>query len=513
MLIIYHNKNKVIEVIAFGTITLQKKTNLSVTETLFMLAKRHPDEILIWCQITLKNHLNLTHITSFFPHKKILLSFNPNCNFYLDTGIGYVEQSLFINVNKSVTFPTWQMSSSVGGIYAGTLLTLKGGICLDKDFDYFLNSLAKLAMPKGLFCYSEPKLLIQNSELATIKASTYKLFRFVKQHYKVQWIFLLLLDFLLYEKRIPLLPFFMALFYKNRNAVAINLERISLFTPVVLTETATIDVIIPTIGRKKYLYDVLCDLKVQTHVPKKVIIVEQNPLPYSVSELDFIEKDSWPFEIKHIFTHQVGACNARNVALQEMVSEWVFFADDDIRFENDFIEKTFEKINVFEGKAVTVNCLQKGQKQTENQVRQWNAFGSGCSFVQTEILKNCSFKMGYEFGFGEDTDFGMQIRNQGYDILYLPDPQILHLKAGVGGFRSLPILQWYSEKVQPKPSPTVMLYKVQHDTLSQILGYKTTLFFKYYCVQNIKNPIRYYFYFQKQWKQSELWANRLMLVE
>lgn len=509
MILIYHNKNKVVAVEGTDGIALDKKNNLSVAETLFVLAEKYPEEILVWCQITLKNQLNLFQIESLFPHKKSLISFNPNKNCYLDKGIGYVEQSLFINVNKGVTFPTWQMSSSVGAIHAETVLSINEMLPTDKDFDYYLNSLGKLALPKGLFCYSEPKLLKQNSETTAIKTSKYTLFRFVKQHYKKQWIFLLLLNFLIYEKKFPLFPFLIALFYKNRTAEKNTLESLQIVQLKQKVTSETIDVIIPTIGRKKYLYDVLCDLKVQTQLPKKVIIVEQNPLAHSVSELEYIENESWPFEIKHIFTHQTGACNARNIAMLEINNEWVFFADDDIRFENNFIEKTFEKVNELGAKAVTLNCLQKGQKQTENTVMQWIAFGSGCSFVWANSLKNCSFNMGYEFGFGEDTDFGMQIRNHGYDVLYLPEPKILHLKAPVGGFRTKPVLQWHDEKIQPKPSPTVMLYKMQHDTENQILGYKTTLFFKYYRVQTIKNPIKYFSLFQKQWKQSLLWANKL----
>jgi GT2 family glycosyltransferase len=37
------------------------------------------------------------------------------------------------------------------------------------------------------------------------------------------------------------------------------------------------------------------------------------------------------------------------------------------------------------------------------------------------------------FGYGEDNDFGMKLRNQGHDVSYLPKPQILHLKAPMGG--------------------------------------------------------------------------------
>jgi hypothetical protein len=30
----------------------------------------------------------------------------------------------------------------------------------------------------------------------------------------------------------------------------------------------------------------------------------------------------------------------------------------------------------------------------------------------------------------------MQLRNQGHDVLYLPEPQILHLKAPMGGLET-----------------------------------------------------------------------------
>jgi glycosyltransferase involved in cell wall biosynthesis len=271
----------------------------------------------------------------------------------------------------------------------------------------------------------------------------------------------------------------------------------------------TLDVIIPTIGRKEQLYDVLLDLKTQTYLPKNVIIIEQNPAVNSVSELDFLTSESWPFPIKHTFIHQAGACNARNIGLNQITSEWVFLADDDIRIGEDFIQKALEHVARLGVKAVSISCLQKGEKLTFNTVFQWGSFGSGCSFVATEALNNCNFNMGYEFGFGEDSDFGMQLRNQGHDVLYLPEPEILHLKAPIGGFRTKSILEWHKEEVQPKPSPTVMLYQILHNTQEQLFGYKTTLFIKYYKYQKVKNPFSYFKMFQKQWNQSVFWANEL----
>ena len=90
----------------------------------------------------------------------------------------------------------------------------------------------------------------------------------------------------------------------------------------------------------------------------------------------------------------------------------------------------------------------------------------------------------------------MQLRNQGNDVLYLPSPEIIHLKAPFGGFRTKPVLEWHADVIQPKPSPTVMLYKILHLTNQQINGYKTTLFLKYYKCQKIRNPYNYFIFWR-----------------
>ncbi|PWA03887.1 glycosyltransferase family 2 protein [Flavobacterium psychrotolerans] len=515
MIIIYHNNNKVVATESANLDVLAKANNSSIVSSLFEIAKANPDDLLVWCHMSLKNQLNSTEIEKIFHHRRILVSYNPSDIPFLDESIGYVEDSPFIKINKSVSFPTWQMSGMVGGVHSEVLLALKNGIKLEKDFDYFLCSLAKLGMPKGLLCYSEPKLLKNNAHGLTKKASIYVLFQFVKQHYKTRWTFLLFLNLIFYERKIKLLPMVFALFYRSRTVNNyIKFDSINVQSSINRNDKITLDVVIPTIGRKKYLYDILVDLKVQTYVPTNVIIIEQNPTVGSKSELDFLTNEIWPFAIKHRFTNQTGACNARNVALENITSDWVFFADDDIRIEPDLIQKTLDKINRYGTKAVTLKCYQNNDDASARDsnrevVFQWGSFGAGCSFVFSEILKNCKFGMGYEFGFGEDLDFGMQLRNQGCDILYFPEPKIIHLKAPVGGFRTKPTLRWQKETDQPKPSPTVMLYLLFNNSKQQQLGYKTTLFIKYYKLQKIKNPIRYFINFRKQWDRSIFWANEL----
>jgi glycosyltransferase involved in cell wall biosynthesis len=510
VIVVYHQNNRITKVVKAHNKSIIIDANASIAAILMSLAYQFPDEQIVWCNQLLENNLNIDGITTLFHHDKMMLSYDISVTGFLGNRIGFVEESPFINVNKEVTYPTWQMSSSVGVIHASVLNALQDKMRRDIDFDYFLCSVAKLCMPKGLLCYSEPRLLKQQAHtINPIKRNTFVLFRFVKQHYKTRWVFLLLLNFLLYERKFPVFPMLVSFFYKNRNANTMNLDGIVVQSSRVFITAETIDVIIPTIGRSTYLYDVLKDFAKQVKLPNQIIIVEQNSLAGSTTELDYITSEKWPFPIQHFFTHQAGACNARNVALSHIQSEWIFLADDDIRIKTDFLEKALELICNSGAEATSFSCLKKEENKLLNTIVQWGSFGSGCSIVASKLIKYIKFNIGFEFGFGEDSDFGMQLRNQGCDVLYLPEPEILHLKAPVGGFRTKPVLQWQDDEIQPKPSPTIMLYKILHTTIEQQLGYKTILFFKYYKLQKVKNPLQYYSNFQKQWKRSVFWATEL----
>lgn len=509
MVILYHNNNRITKVISGENQLLSFNEKHTIAQGLKELAVQFPKSVLVWCHQGLKEQLNDSAIETLFHHKRLLLSFHPSDIPFLDSAIGYIDASLFVRIYKKVSFPTWQTSSWVGGVHAEVLLALDIKISLNANFDYFLCSLAKLAMPKGLLCYSEPRLLKNKVEIVPKKSNHFTLFRFVKQHYRTRWVFLLLLNLFLYERKLPFLPFLFSLFYKNRSQTTINLDGIKVQSSKKVIDKATVDVIIPTIGRKNYLHDVLKDFSKQTLMPNKIIIVEQNPEAGSVSELDYLTNEKWPFEIQAIFTHQAGACNARNLALDQTQSEWVFLADDDNRFEATLLSDILENIKQYGHPVVTTSYPQKGESTKYSKVIQWPTFGAGNSFVRSDLLEQARFNKAFEFGYGEDGDFGMQLRHLGHDVLYLPSPEIFHLKAPVGGFRTKPTLQWQNDDIQPKPSPTIMLYQILHTTKAQINSYKTILFFKYYKLQTIKNPIRYYLNFQKQWARSVFWANEL----
>jgi glycosyltransferase involved in cell wall biosynthesis len=509
LIIVYHQNAKIIDVVSINDQKIKFDYELTIAAGLHVLAQQFPDKKILWCSSSVKEQLNIEEIQTLFHHNKMMLSYTPNSTNYLGSKIGYVEESPFIKINKKVSYPTWQMSSLVGVVHASVLIAIKDKIKLDSDFEYYLNSVAKVFMPLGLLCYSEPKLLIETFIVKEQRASVYTLFKFVKQHYRARWILLLLLNLLIYEGKFPFAAFLNAAFFKNRNGKGDNLDVIAVKSSLKVVDKETIDVVIPTIGRKEYLYDVLCDLREQTHLPKNVIIVEQNPIPESKSELDYLYTEEWPFAIKHTFTHQPGACNARNIALSKVESEWIFLADDDVRFNSVFVNEALGYIKKYGVRAASINCSHQEEIQTYTKIFQWGSFGSGCSVVLSESLKKCQFNLGFEFGYGEDSDFGMQLRNNGLDVLYLSKPTMLHLRAPIGGFRTRPKLAWDDYEIMPKPSPTIMLFKLIHNTKEQLSGYKAILFFKYYKHQKHKNPIQYYKMFKKQWNQSLFWANQL----
>ncbi len=511
MIVIYHNHNKVVKVSTLTNEILAFNKKGTISSVLIDFAKKYPELRIVWCDQNFEKQLNLENLNEVFHHDKMMLSYNPSTSGLLGKEIGYIDASPFIKVNKEVTFPTWQMSSIVGVIHAKVLQEIEGKIRHNSNFDYYLSSVAKLCMPLGLLCYSEPSLLKVDFQIDNKRSvSKFQLFRFVKQHYKTHWVILLFLNLFLYERSFALLPFLFSFFYRKRKLQNDLLDKIDVQSSRKIVYNGTVDVIIPTIGRKEYLHNVLKDLSKQTYLPKKVIIVEQNPNPESTSELDYLSDYEWPFVVKHIFIHQAGACNARNLALAEVESEWVFLNDDDNEFKEDLISSTLANCIKY-GTAVASNCyLTKTDVKKMTKVYQAAFFGSGNSFIASKLLEKVSFNMGFEFGYGEDSDFGMQIRNTGTDVLYFPNPEILHLRAPMGGFRIKPDLIWNKETVKPKPSPTISLYKLLHDTKEQHKGYKTILFLKVYRKQSIKNPIKYFYNFQREWGKSIYWANYLI---
>jgi len=505
MILILHNETKIIKLIDENQNTIndaEKYINAPLVQGFIGIAKNFSTQQLVWCHEFALGNLNISKLATIFNHKLIMASFGNTC---INNAIGYVEQGPFLKSNKTAKYPTWLMSSYVGGIYAEVFNKIYNTSIYSANFSEFLSSVAKSTQLQGLWCYSDPDLLVNpnNIVINTTKANPFK---FVKKHYKLQWLFILLFSYLVFEKKIPLLNFLRAL-TSNKAQVNVNLEEYIIKSTNI--PLATIDVIIPTIGRAKYIEKVFELLAQQTHLPNKVIVIEQNAIQNAPTELAFIYNQNWPFKIEHQLIYQLGACNARNLALDKVEADYVFFADDDIEFENNFLKNSLQLMQANVIDAATLACLRVGDKQVYNKLFQWGAFGSGCSIVKTNEFKNLKFDMRYEFGFGEDAAFGMQLRNKGVDVFYIPYEVITHLKAPIGGFRTKFEQPWQNNKISPKPSPTVMLFNLTYLTKQQLFGNKLIMFTKFYKNQTIKNPMSYIKIMNKKWNVSIEWAKKI----
>ena len=512
MIYIIHQHNTVKQVLDNNFNELNGQCDGNIVETLFSIAHKFHEQLLIWCNVSYKNHINEQAIPHIFHHKKIMTSFSVSGEHFLPEALGYVDRSIFINVKNHVLYPTWLMSSDIGGIHASVLNTIVHVVKHHKNFDYFLNSLAKQAMPKGLFCYSAPQLLKGKPTTIVEKQPMpyMQLFKFVRQHYKLQWVYVLFFAIFLNERKCALIPLVSALFYK-RNTGELDLSGMPIKSTKQVIDKRDIDVIIPTIGRKAYLYDVLKDLSKQTVLPKNVIIVEQNPNTASTTELTYLKDETWPFRLKHIFTHQTGACNARNVALDLVENEWVFLNDDDNRFDETLIENCFDTLAKYGITCLVSKYIQADETLREkfNVIHQTGIFGSGNCVLKTNTIKNIRFNMALEFGYGEDFDFGVQLRNDGTDVVFCPNIEIKHLKAPMGGFRTAYKHPWLHEAIQPKPSPTIMYNYKTHHTKNQVYSYKILLFLKLLKNESWYNLFPFVKAFNKRWKASEIWKERL----
>lgn len=511
MKVILHSENRVIGILDDDLQRIDDQYSEHPVVALFELSKTFPDELIVWCKKPYLSSLNHGQLNAIFHHKRILASYTVSQQQFIPKEIGYVESTPFININYNVTYPTWMMSSDVGGIHAAVINSLKVHSYRNRNFDFTLNSIAKSCMRAGLFCYSEPNLLkdIPPNVEETTQLNTKGLFRFVAQHFKRRWTLILLAAYVFYEKRYLVFTCLNTLLVKRIKVNPVTISEIDIRSSKVIEVENTYDIVIPTIGRKKFLFDFLKDIANQTLPPENVIIVEQNPDEGSISELDFINSNDWPFQIVHQFTHRTGACHARNLAFQYVKSDWVVLADDDCRIASDVYEKTLQYLRKYGAKAITASVLQPHEKQTYIETEQTTIFGSGSSMIMASLVKETKFDLGYEFGYGEDIDYGMQLRNRGVDIIYCPYLHITHLKAPMGGFRTSFELPWQNEEIKPLPSPTVMLYNIKHRTRNQIYGYKLLYFLRTFLRKPFRNPFLFVKKMNVHWQQSVDWANKL----
>lgn len=516
MITLFHQNEFVQEVSHHGESSSQLDSQLlsgyhgqGLIAALKELASIYPEEILVWCSAELKDWLQVESISKVLVHPLVLLSYRQVGDPF-GGDLDFIEYSTAIKVPKDVKYPTWKMSATVGAAQGSLIHACSDQIPLNYGADFYFCGLAKLYSQEGLLSYSYPDLLRKHAPLIDERLLDSKLkFAFVRSFFTIKWTVFLFIALIHYSKRSELLAFLNSLGIKRKFPDQFTLQPLRPGTETPETPSDSIDVLIPTLGREAYVEDLLSDLASQTWLPSNVILIEQEKENGAGSQLAHVTEKNWPFQIEHVFSQQRGPCYARNLGLEQVSSNWLFLADDDIRIQPNFLKEALSKMRAVNVEAATFSCLLAGQREEFKYIHQIRIFGAGCSIISKEIADQIRFDMAYEFGYAEDSDFGARIRNLGFDVVYIPEPSILHLKAPTGGFRAPLVLPWQLETISPKPSPTVMLFWMRHFTEKQFWGNKLMIFFEMLKRGGYKRPFRFKKEFLLKWNLSLAYAQKL----
>lgn len=473
MIVLFHSKNIVVDCQNYSKDLIGSDIISSIIE----ISKENLDTRIAWVEDTYRSSVNYEILDQC--QLNDIYFFNPKKSDFIPKEIGWIDfKSSFLNVNKSVRYSTWQVSSIAGCTYGRVISNFQWN---DKtvNFSYFCSMFGFHSLKSGVFTWSVPELM--NGEVlddALDEMSFDDLFKFVRSNYTFKQYLLLFVSFIIFQRKLLIFTFLKNLRFKSKTR----------FSPHYSYEVAlpsqvdySVDVIIPTLGRESYVFDTLLDLNVQTLLPAKVIIVEQVSSENQKFRYKSLESVVWNFELVHLVLTDLGACNARNIALQHLTSEWTFLADDDIRLMPETLAGVIGFLDVNGISSASLASYKIGEKIDVNKNPFfWSEFSSGCSVVKSNLLSGLEFRKCFEFGFGEDTDFGFQLRHKGCAVIYYNKFPVFHLKAPIGGFRTKILRPWSKDIIAPKPEPTISLCAIINYNQYQIRGNQL-----YYILRNI----------------------------
>ncbi|MGB8705839.1 MAG: glycosyltransferase family 2 protein, partial [Gillisia sp.] len=117
IIVVHENARSLVNVFQDGK-PLEFRGN--ICKIFWEIAKNFPDEIIVWIENEFLEDLNTEAVLSIVNRDFIMASYASK-NKFLPDSIGFVDQLPFININREISYPTWQMSSDVGAIKGRTL--------------------------------------------------------------------------------------------------------------------------------------------------------------------------------------------------------------------------------------------------------------------------------------------------------------------------------------------------------------------------------------------------------
>lgn len=299
--------------------------------------------------------------------------------------------------------------------------------------------------------------------------------------------------------------------YKKAASISYEKNELPLIPPRELKKISgvpTVSVIIPTMFRQEYTAQLLKDYGLQTYPVKEVVVVDATPQEERNDNIYTTEV--YPFELKVFWQKTRGSCRARNEAIDVCTGDYIIFADDDTRIPKDFVENHLRFlqtycVNACNGMDVMAGNSFQDLNDLERTLEKmgpsrWKAgaaqtFSNANSCVKRILVDRLiGNDVNFDGGYGEDSDFGFSLLEEGSIVMHNPFSVNLHLKPKAGGYR-----HWASQSailgkkrkkqaweldnpvglIKPVPSPTIMYGIIKRFKKDQIKEYRSRYFFLY----------------------------------
>jgi len=229
---------------------------------------------------------------------------------------------------------------------------------------------------------------------------------------------------------------------------------------VSLPTVPRVSVILPTFGRYRYVAEVLGDIRNQTIRPAQILIADGNPADQrDVSVYDAFR--DLPLHVLLLEPHENGVSASRNACLAHITGDYVWFVDDDSRFEADNLEQHLRLLltyaaDVSVGPAVTTNRPELHRYQADIHC---SFMDCGTTLCRTELIERVGgFDLQYNLWMQtEDADIGDRFIQAGGLILNNPYAQRFHYMAPSGGTRTSKRAyhRWRRWSLLARPSQTI----------------------------------------------------------
>lgn len=238
-----------------------------------------------------------------------------------------------------------------------------------------------------------------------------------------------------------------------------------------------ISIIIPVYNCEKYITETLDSVIRQTFDDWEAICIDDGSKDNSLTILKkFTHKDN---RIKVISQKNLGVVTARNIAIKQAKSEFIFPLDADDIITPDCLEKLYRAMLDGKGDIITCKVMYFGRETHEMELKKATKY----NMIHENCLVNAALfrKSDFEKSGGYDTEFNIALED--YDFWL---NMVINHKKKI--YRIPEILFYY--RLKPKSEARNFQHRSEHAMLQNKLQKKYPIMKKYFLFEKLTKPIR-----------------------